>query len=49
LAFDEEFAKERQKIQSDKSQHIGEGLSNGAKSILNGFAKGITGLVTSPV
>jgi vacuolar protein sorting-associated protein 13A/C len=23
LAFDDEFAKERQKIQSDKSQHIG--------------------------
>lgn len=49
LVFDDSFNKERQKIRNEKSEHVGQGLSNGLRSIANGFEKGFTGLVTSPV
>lgn len=49
LVFDDDFNRQRQKIKNEKSEHIGQGLSNGAKSIVNGVGRGLTGLVTSPL
>ena len=49
MVFDDDFNRERRRIKNEKSEHVGEGLSNGLKSIANGFGKGISGLVTSPV
>lgn len=46
---DRTFARERENIKNDKSQHVFGGLANGAKSIAYGFKNGVTGLFTQPV
>ncbi len=46
---DRTFARERENIKNDKSQHVLGGLANGAKSIAYGFKNGFKGLFTQPV
>ena len=45
---DQNFARERENIKNDRSEHVIGGLANGAKSIANGVKNGFTGLFTEP-
>lgn len=45
---DNQFARDRDRIKNDRSEHVFDGLSNGAKSIFNGCKNGFTGLFTQP-
>jgi vacuolar protein sorting-associated protein 13A/C len=40
---------EREKIRSERSEHVFEGLFSGGKSILNGIGNGIKGVVMDPL
>jgi vacuolar protein sorting-associated protein 13A/C len=49
LSMDEEYLQERERMKAKKAKHVGEGLQQGAMSIVKGIGSGIAGVFTKPV
>ncbi|CAD8141116.1 unnamed protein product [Paramecium pentaurelia] len=49
LTMDEDYLRKREKMKMQKPKHIGQGLGQGAQSIMTGITDGIAGIFLKPI